>query len=286
MLKKITYLVYIFLYFFDKIFQKLTQRSILDWLNYFIEQNAYFKKKILKKKIIFFCPNYLVKWRVETLFTKEPDTLSWIDNFEKGKVFWDIGANIGIYSIYAAIKLKKKIEIIAFEPSTSNTRVLSRNISINNLEEVIKIFPIGLSDREGFFKIFENEFIEGVSLNSLGKKINFEGKKFISKNKYQLYGNSIDNLLSKKILKFPSYIKIDVDGLEHVILKGAENKLLKNDNIVSVLVEINESYKEQFITTNKIMKKNNFKLINKSRNAFSDPKDKFYRTFNYIFEKK
>ena len=71
-----------------------------------------------------------------------------------------------------------------------------------------------------------------------------------------------------------------------MILKGAENKLLKNDNIVSILVEINESYKEQFITTNKIMKKNNFKLINKSRNAFSDPKDKFYRTFNYIFEKK
>ena len=46
--------------------------------------------------------------------------------------FWDVGANIGLYSIYAGMKFKN-IEIICFEPSTSNTRALSRNISINNL---------------------------------------------------------------------------------------------------------------------------------------------------------
>ena len=53
-----------------------------------------------------------------------------------GDLFIDIGANIGLYSIYAAIKHSNS-EVISFEPSTSNLRVLSRNISINKLEEKI-----------------------------------------------------------------------------------------------------------------------------------------------------
>ena len=54
------------------------------------------------------------------------------------KYFWDIGSNIGLYSIYAKIK-HENIEIHSFEPSSSNLRVLSRNISINDLENKIKI---------------------------------------------------------------------------------------------------------------------------------------------------
>ena len=67
---------------------------------------------------------------------KEPETLEWIDNFDSnGKtIFWDIGANIGLYSIYAATKFDS-LDIFAFEPSTSNLRVLSRNISLNNFEK-------------------------------------------------------------------------------------------------------------------------------------------------------
>ena len=58
------------------------------------------------------------------LFKKEPETISWINNFYKFKInkkikFWDIGANIGVYSIYAGKKYKN-IEIVSFEPSTSN----------------------------------------------------------------------------------------------------------------------------------------------------------------------
>jgi len=44
------------------------------------------------------------EFRVRTLFTKEPETIAWIDSFKTGEVFWDIGANIGLYGIYAAKK--------------------------------------------------------------------------------------------------------------------------------------------------------------------------------------
>jgi len=40
-------------------------------------------------------------WRFKTLFEKEPETIDWINSFRKEDVFWDIGANVGIYSIWA-----------------------------------------------------------------------------------------------------------------------------------------------------------------------------------------
>ena len=105
---------------------------------------------------------YLTAWRVETFFTKEPETLEWIDNFEKkdNLIFWDIGANIGLYSIYNSLK-NPNSTTISFEPSSSNLRVLTRNISINNLENRIKLFPMPLSDKESTFQIMnEGDFMQ------------------------------------------------------------------------------------------------------------------------------
>ena len=87
--------------------------------------------------------------RINTFFTKEPETLAWIDNFEGDNkiTFWDIGANIGIYSIYAALS-HKNIQIISFEPSTSNLRVLSQNISKNNLSQKINICQFALTNQK------------------------------------------------------------------------------------------------------------------------------------------
>ena len=52
----------------------------------------------------FYEPNNLISWRVRTILDKEPDTIEWIDNFSIDNndnfIFWDIGANIGLYSLY------------------------------------------------------------------------------------------------------------------------------------------------------------------------------------------
>ena len=140
MLKKLTYILYRILHFFDFVFKKIFNRSFLVHLKDLIEKDSYTIKSINDKKIIFFTPNAISKWRINSLFKKEPETIEWIDNFDQSKkiIFWDIGANIGIYSVYAATKFNN-IEVVSFEPSTSNLRILSRNISINNLENKIKI---------------------------------------------------------------------------------------------------------------------------------------------------
>ena len=285
--KKLSLFCFKILSFLDKIFNIITKRSILVWFKEFIQNESYKKIQILNQKINFFIPNQLVEWRVDTFHTKEPETLEWIDTFDKSGdfIFWDIGANIGLYSIYNSLKHKKS-QTISFEPSTSNLRVLSRNISINNLFDRIKIFTVPLTKGENKFLIMkEGEFQEGGALNSFGENFDFEGKKFSSKMNYQIYGTNINYLIDNKILDIPDYIKIDVDGIEHLILEGG-NKYLNNKKIKSLSIEINENFTKQHEKVIEIMKKNDFKILHKKRNEDlfkNDPYSKFNRTFNYIF---
>ena len=287
MVKKLSLFCFKILSFLDKIFNIITKRSILVWFKEFIQNESYKKIQILNQKINFFIPNQLVEWRVDTFHTKEPETLDWIDTFDKSGdfIFWDIGANIGLYSIYNSLKHKKS-QTISFEPSTSNLRVLSRNISINNLFDRIKIFTAPLTKGGNKFLIMkEGEFQEGGALNSFGENFDFEGKKFSSKMNYQIYGTNINYLIDNKILDIPDYIKIDVDGIEHLILEGG-NKYLSNKKIKSLSIEINENFTEQHEKVIEIMKKNDFKILHKKRNEDlfkNDPYSKFNRTFNYIF---
>ena len=117
MLKKLSYILYQIIRFSDKFFYLITKKSFLFWFKDFIEEDSYKSIKILDKKINFFIPNQVTKWRVDTYFSKEPETLEWIESFQSEKkiIFWDIGSNIGLYSIYAALK-HANIEIISFEP--------------------------------------------------------------------------------------------------------------------------------------------------------------------------
>ena len=286
MVKKLSYIIYKLIFLIDILFNKITNRSILIWFKEFIEDDSYKTINILNKKVNFFVPNKITQWRVETFFTKEPETLEWINSFNDKKkiIFWDIGANIGLYSIYAALK-HSDIEIISFEPSTSNLRILSRNISINSLEEKIKINQFPLTNKQNeYLMLKESEFIEGWSLNTFGAGIDSEGKAIQSRNRYKIFGTSINYLIKNNILSIPNYIKIDVDGIEHLILEGANN-YLDNAEIRSMSIELNENFKEQFNSVLEIMDKSNFKIKHKKHASMFDSSDKFSETFNYVFEK-
>ena len=285
MIKKISYFFYKILLTLDKLFQLITKRSILNWFKDFFQKDSYKKISILNKEVNFFIPNQLTDWRIETFFTKEPETLEWIDSFEKKDkiIFWDIGANIGLYSIYSVLR-NENVSTISFEPSTSNLRVLSRNISINNLENKIKILSAPLSNKENqFLTMNEGDFIEGGALNTFGENYDFAGELFDTKMKYKILGTTIKNLLDNNILEIPNYIKIDVDGIEHLILEGA-GEYLKDKRIKSLSIEINEDFKEQYNKVIEIMDQNEFKLLHKKHNdeMFNDSK-KFSKVFNYVF---
>lgn len=270
--------------FFDKILILIFNKSFLRILKDYIDNEYYVEKKLCSKKTKFFTPNQITNWRVQTIFSKEPETLEWIDEFSnREKIsFWDIGSNIGLYSIYAAQR-HENIKIQSFEPSTNNLRILSRNISINNLSDKININQIPLTNKKSFFsEMYDSEFIEGWSMSSYGNKINFEGKKLNYKQNYRLLGLSIDFLIKNKIVEYPNYIKIDVDGNEHNILKGADD-CLKSSKLKSILIEINENYEEQYKIVTDIMKKYNFSLRHKKRNEILYKN--YSKIYNYIFDK-
>ena len=72
----------------------------------------------------------------------------------------------------------------------------------------------------------------------------------------------MDAMIEERCLEIPDYIKIDVDGLEHLILEGGD-KLFENKKVKSVLIEVNENFKIQKETVLKFMLNHNFKFITK-----------------------
>ncbi len=287
-MKKLSFLIYKILKLLDNMFLKVFRRSFLLYFNNFFNEDFYNSIKINNKETKFFVPNDIIKWRLDSLFSKEPETLEWIDSFESNKgediIFWDIGANIGLYSIYAAQK-HKNIIIYSFEPSTSNLRVLSRNISINELQNKIIINQFPLLDKEfSFFEMNEPEFIEGWAMNTYGEALDYKGEKFVTKQKYRIFGASIDYLIEKNILKIPNYIKIDVDGAEDKILSGGL-KFLGQKNVKSISIELNEEYISQYQNVFKILTKLNFNLKHKKHSDMFDINNKFSKLYNFVFDK-
>ena len=281
-LKKSTQVVFNFIYLFDKIFFK---KQITLRFYDFLQKKSYRTITIFQSKINFYVPNVLINWRIDTFFTKEPETLNWIDNFEdkENLIFWDIGANIGLYSIYNSIRNPKSITF-SFEPSSSNLRVLTRNISINNLEKNIHVVPMPLTNNKNIFsEMNEGDFVEGGALNSFGVEYNYSGNDFTPIMKYRVLGTSMNYLIENSILDVPDYIKIDVDGIEHLILQGGD-RFLYDKKIKSILIEVNEDFKEQYSKILELMNKFNFKFLEKKSSPLLQ-NSVFSNTFNYIFIK-
>lgn len=100
----------------------------------------------------FSVPNRLCRWRAETFSSKEAETLEWIDAMPDRAVLWDIGANVGLYAVYAA--RARSCDVYAFEPSMFNLEILARNIFINECAQSrdkktgsVVIVPLALSNR-------------------------------------------------------------------------------------------------------------------------------------------
>ena len=209
-------------------------------------------------KMSFIIPNRLSSYRVNTFATKEPETLEWIKTIPNGSVMWDIGANIGLYSIYAA--KARNCRVYAFEPSVFNLEMLARNIFLNNLQQQITIVPIALSDilSESLFQMSSTEWGGALSTFSAGYDQN--GKPMSDVFEYKTIGLSMNAVLQILKIPAPKYIKMDVDGIEHLILKGGVDVLSMAE---SVLIEINEDFSEQFEESHKYLMNAGLSLFKK-----------------------
>jgi FkbM family methyltransferase len=199
-------------------------------------------------KLKFSTPNRLCHWRANTFATKEPETLEWIDGLPDNCVLWDIGANVGIYSVYAA--LKRNCRVWAFEPSVFNLELLARNIALNNLSNRVCIVPIALSNKLGASQMQLTTTDWGGALSTFGEDFGWDGKEIRKIFEYKTLGITMEQVGSLLDIPNPVYIKIDVDGLEHFILKGGKNVLKQ---VTGVLIEVNDDFQAQADECNKLL---------------------------------
>lgn len=180
-------------------------------------------------------PNDFVRDRYVDILTTEPETIDWINSFSTGEVFWDVGANVGIYSIYA--HLVKQIRVVAFEPEASNYYLLNKNIRLNELSDLIA-YPAGLFSHTKLSKLFLSRDFEGWACNSIEQNVD----PFLHSRQQAITQGSIcikgDDAIEVFGIDRPAYIKIDVDGFEHLVLEGMKN-LLSSGHVKSLMVELN-----------------------------------------------
>jgi FkbM family methyltransferase len=185
-------------------------------------------------------PNWLNQYRADTFSTKEPETLEWIESLECGAILWDIGANVGLYSVYAA--KVKECHVFAFEPSVFNLEALARNVFNNQLQSRVTVVPFALSDKAGanLFRMTSTEW--GGALSTFQESYGQDGKDMSASFEYRICGVTMDAAAASLGIPLPHYIKMDVDGIEHLILAGGTNVLAQ---VKSILIEINDSFPEQ-----------------------------------------
>lgn len=185
--------------------------------------------------------------RAKTYSKKEPDTLDWLDSFEPGSCYFDIGANIGQYSLYPAKKYGDKVQVFAFEPQSNNYYALNKNIHLNNLAENILSYCVAVSGRSEFSKLFIPKFIPGGNRSQFGQE-DPENMKMPATHIQGMFGVTLDDLCGQWGFPVPNYMKIDVDGIEIPILQGA-SAVLANPALKSVIIELGtDTEREKAIT--------------------------------------
>jgi FkbM family methyltransferase len=188
--------------------------------------------------IKFYCLGAMPLWRVRTLLTKEPETIEWIDGFAEGDVFWDIGANVGIYALYAAAH--RDIRVLAFEPAAGNYFLLNRSIELNGLDARVQAYCVAFSDSKRIEALNMQTTELGGALSSFGEPVDTFGRRFVPGFRQGMTGYAIDSFIAEFDPLFPNHIKIDVDGIEDRIVAGAA-KTLADPRLRSLSIELDSA---------------------------------------------
>ena len=226
-------------------------------------------------------PNYICAYRHRTFASKEPEMFEWIHRYGGDGAFFDIGANIGLYSMYYA--QTQPGAVYSFEPSVFNLRQLVKNVNANSLNERITIVTSPLSDKSGISTFINGSQDEGGALSAFGVDHGQDGQPLNSDMKYKLVGFSIDALISMGVIpEPPRLIKIDVDGNEHIILRGAV-ETLKSKELRSLYIEVNDGFQEQAEGVSNILQASGFTLSEKSPAVSGATTDDANQYFNQIW---
>lgn len=154
--------------------------------------------------------------RALKLMTKQPATIEWIDGFRPDSILWDIGANVGVYSLYAA---RRGSRVVAFEPAAINYFLLAANCEVNGLDRQVDCLLVGLGRDKAVERMEVSQFAGAQSFSFKEKQDRaYPGRQ-------AALVLSMDHLVEEYGLACPNYIKIDVPGMSEAVLDGGARTL-------------------------------------------------------------
>src|SRR3990167_10175286 len=152
---------------------------------------------------------------------KEPWTMAFIDSIPAEATFWDLGANVGPYTLVAA---SRGLRVVAIEPGFNNYATLCRNLAMNNLLDRVITLCLAVGERTGFDWFHYQDTRSGAADHILGSV----RKQFFHRQLVAVW--ALDDLAPRlPLAEGPYYLKIDVDAGELAVLKGAPAFLRKDD---------------------------------------------------------
>lgn len=179
----------------------------------------------------------LTRSRAATFEAKEPDTIRWIQGFAPRAKLLDVGANVGLFTLFAATLGH---DVVALEPDAQNFALLQSNLRLNSqrVRSIVRTFPVAAHRemRIADLNLTSDEW--GSAMNSFDNFVDYKGETFVRRFGQGAVGMSLDDLI-RAIDFTPSHLKIDVDGNEGEVIAGARFTLA-NSGLQSLLIELDE----------------------------------------------
>lgn len=165
-----------------------------------------------------------------TAAKKEPFTVQWIESLPVGQVLYDIGANVGPYALIAAKRPHGSLRVVAFEPGYATFATLCTNIVVNGVADRVTPLPLMLGSSTGIAVFEYSDLSAGAAEHGAGRATDVD----------IAYGQpmlrfALEELVELFHLPAPQHVKLDVDGAELEVLRGAESLL---DGVQTLMVEL------------------------------------------------
>jgi len=199
-------------------------------------------------------------WRANTLFTEEELIIDWLNSFSKDDVFYDIGANVGMYSVY--VSKIKDIKVYSFEPEINNIQLLYSNLYKNKLLNNCTIVPIAADNETKIKPFFIREFTKGGALNTIGRKTFYKSQNdnFFTND---TLCSKVDEIIDTYNFIKPTKMKIDVDTNELRVVEGLL-KTLDYKQLTEIYIEL-DFEQEEHQKVIEILKQKNFQILDKEK---------------------
>jgi FkbM family methyltransferase len=181
-----------------------------------------------KQKLTFRTGNGRLLWRAKSLLTEEPLMIRWIKSMHRDDVVLDVGANVGIYTIPIAKKVRT---VYACELDPLNIAILKENMYLNSLMDNIVLLPFASGHTSKIVSVRFRDLSYGDALQSIEGGDLLDSVLGLRAHSANVVQFSLDDLFVLLELDAPNKIKIDVDGNELTVLQGMKD-LIRGANEV------------------------------------------------------